>query len=683
MTGLRSLSRAITLLVVAAVMLPAQRPARVDTAALQRILAAEDARGLGAAGTQPLLDGIASVDTLLRRVSVRGIGRLERVDLARMVVPLLHDPVPAIRSAAGDAIAQSVARIARRNDPRQGDVTWAAAILAQALGAERDSAVADALAESLGRLPITDTTTARSAESAILARGGSGFGAIRGLHSLGASLPNNRSMATMARLRDAALHARAPEVRRVAMLSVAGDTAVALAASRDVDDQVRRLALSGATAIPEDLRARLVSQLLGDPSPMVRIAAINVVRNARNPVCDRIISAATSDVSDYVALIAIDALGRPCADSARAAQALLTILDQEPNRARPWQRTAHALWSLAKIDPARARAPLAAMAMSANSGVRIYAARAAREVNDVALLQRLAADRDHNVVEAAIEGLSRRAGHEADGTYIAALKSTGYQVTLAAATALQRTTNPAALPALFDAFERLTAERRENSRDPRVAVLRDIGELGTAVNADRLRPAASDFDTTIAKNAAAILSRWTGTTVAATPQPLPIAYQPLAATFLRHAVTLRVTMAPQSGGGSFSIRLFADEAPATVARTLALIKDGSRINGNYFVGHVFQRVEPNFVVQGGGPDASEYVGDAEFMRDELGPRSHLRGTLGVSSRGRDTGDAQWFFNLIDNTRLDHLYTVFGEVVEGEDVVERILEGDVVGAVVVR
>ena len=103
---------------------------------------------------------------------------------------------------------------------------------------------------------------------------------------------------------------------------------------------------------------------------------------------------------------------------------------------------------------------------------------------------------------------------------------------------------------------------------------------------------------------------------------------------------------------------------------------------HYFDGHVFQRVEPNFVVQGGGPDATEYAGDAQFMRDEVAWRSHLRGTLGISSRGRDTGDAQWFFNLIDNTRLDHDYTVFGEVVRGEDVVERILAGGMIRSVVV-
>jgi cyclophilin family peptidyl-prolyl cis-trans isomerase len=151
--------------------------------------------------------------------------------------------------------------------------------------------------------------------------------------------------------------------------------------------------------------------------------------------------------------------------------------------------------------------------------------------------------------------------------------------------------------------------------------------------------------------------------------PLPIRIEPLAGVFLRPAVRLEVTMAPSSGGGSFTVRLFPDETPATVARVLRLVREG------FYDGKVFQRVEPNFVVQGGVPDANEYVGDSLFMRDELTPRMHTRGTLGISARGRDTGDGQWFINLVDNPLLDHEYTVFGRIERGQAVAERILEGD--------
>ncbi|HXV85993.1 MAG TPA: peptidylprolyl isomerase, partial [Gemmatimonadales bacterium] len=96
-----------------------------------------------------------------------------------------------------------------------------------------------------------------------------------------------------------------------------------------------------------------------------------------------------------------------------------------------------------------------------------------------------------------------------------------------------------------------------------------------------------------------------------------------------------------------------------------------------FDGLTFHRVVPNFVIQGLSPGANEYAGDAPYTRDELVMDSHLRGTVGISTRGRDTADNQIFVNLVDNVRLDYNYTIIGEVVEGMEVVEGIMEGDVV------
>ena len=93
----------------------------------------------------------------------------------------------------------------------------------------------------------------------------------------------------------------------------------------------------------------------------------------------------------------------------------------------------------------------------------------------------------------------------------------------------------------------------------------------------------------------------------------------------------------------------------------------------------FHRVEPTFVLQGGSPGANEYMGDGPYMRDEPGV-AHTRGTIGISTRGRDTGDAQIFVNLVDSPRLDHAYTVFAVVERGMDVADRVVEGDVMARV---
>jgi cyclophilin family peptidyl-prolyl cis-trans isomerase len=91
-------------------------------------------------------------------------------------------------------------------------------------------------------------------------------------------------------------------------------------------------------------------------------------------------------------------------------------------------------------------------------------------------------------------------------------------------------------------------------------------------------------------------------------------------------------------------------------------------------------VEHDFVLQGGSPSANEYVGYHIFLRDELGTVPHARGTVGMSTRGHDTGDAQWFVNLRDNLRLGRDYTVFAEVIEGIDVVDDVLEGDLIARI---
>ena len=100
----------------------------------------------------------------------------------------------------------------------------------------------------------------------------------------------------------------------------------------------------------------------------------------------------------------------------------------------------------------------------------------------------------------------------------------------------------------------------------------------------------------------------------------------------------------------------------------------------YFDGLTIHRVVPNFVLQGGSPDANEYVGQPDYMRDEVGQWPHVRGALGISTRGRDTGDAQFFIDMVDNPRLDHEYTVFGQVIAGMDVADRVLEGDVIDSI---
>jgi cyclophilin family peptidyl-prolyl cis-trans isomerase/HEAT repeat protein len=666
----------------------AQGAPRTDPTALQRLLVAEDHRGTGADGIQPIVAGLTSTDTLLRRVAARAAGRLQRPALGQRLVAMLADPVPAVRREAANGIAQSVAHLPRTGtvgDAAQFTARGASDALIAALRTEQHPSVIGALAASLGRLPHPDSTAARSAETAIIARsnGAPSREMMQGLYRLAQARRFTGALtpATVAVVRRAAVASTDPTVRRIALstltLTAAMDSLTVTAALRDPDEQVRRLGIEAVMALPAAQRAEAVRRAAADPSHVVRLGAIVGARaGTRQPDC-MVLLDLTDDAMPIVALTALDALGAPCADTPSAVGVLeshITTPVTSGPVAHRWHPAARALKALARVDSARARRHLPRFVTATGRGERLAAAVTATTLGDVATLRALAADRDHNVQEAAIEGLARHAKHDADAVYIGALASPGYQVVLAAATALQGTTHGDALDAAFESLRRISAEQRETSRDPRIALLQRIGELGNRDHSPRLLGYVADFDSSVAVAAAGILSRWHERPLTAQPKPLPIRAEPLAATLRQREARLMVTMAKESGGGMFVIRLFADDAPATAARLLRLAREG------YYNGKILQRVEPNFVAQGGGGDASEYVGDGPFMRDELALRSHFRGSIGISTRGRDTGDAQWYVDLADNPRLDHEYTIAGEIISGLDVADRILPGDVIASV---
>jgi cyclophilin family peptidyl-prolyl cis-trans isomerase len=252
--------------------------------------------------------------------------------------------------------------------------------------------------------------------------------------------------------------------------------------------------------------------------------------------------------------------------------------------------------------------------------------------------------------------------------YIEQLASDESELLMTAAAALEGSTNASAPDRLLDALDRVTLLRRETSRDARVALLERAHELGSAVLADRVTPYLNDFDPAVAARAAMVLEAWTGTRPAIAPRQLPRQALP---TFAEAVQMARTTFVLEMEDGSrIEIRLLPFDAPTNAARFARLARSG------YFDGLTFHRVVPNFVVQGGSPGASEYTGDGPFTRDELAV-PNWRGTVGLSTRGRDTGDGQIFINLIDNVRLDHEYTVFGVVIRGMDVVDRLQEGAVI------
>ena len=256
------------------------------------------------------------------------------------------------------------------------------------------------------------------------------------------------------------------------------------------------------------------------------------------------------------------------------------------------------------------------------------------------------------------------------------LASPDYGLVLAAARKLKGwTEGRLALTSLRTNLERITRDRKATSRDARTEILQRLREFGDVRLAGDLRPFLLDIDPAIAKLAAEIISE-KGTSKVE-PATKRYATKPVPSEAFIRRLAGATAVVKMKEAGPFTLQLIPEEAPVTVALFAQLAE------AKYYNGLTLHRIVPNFVLQGGSPGANEYVGHADFMRDELGLPSHRRGTLGISTRGRDTGDAQIFINLIDNFRLDHAYTVFARIVEGMDNVDKIQEGDVIESIEIR
>jgi cyclophilin family peptidyl-prolyl cis-trans isomerase/HEAT repeat protein len=126
--------------------------------------------------------------------------------------------------------------------------------------------------------------------------------------------------------------------------------------------------------------------------------------------------------------------------------------------------------------------------------------------------------------------------------------------------------------------------------------------------------------------------------------------------------------------GAFVIELLPEDAPLTVDNFVSLARKG------YFNGQTVPRVVPNFVVQTGDPRGDQNGGPGYQIRCEINEVRYDRGAVGMALSGKDTGGSQWFVTHSPQPHLDGGYTVFGRVIRGMEVVDRIARGDIVKSV---
>jgi cyclophilin family peptidyl-prolyl cis-trans isomerase len=630
------------LLLAAGTRLSAQAPIPRTTYDLLRAehLRGTDLRAIDAA--------LSSGDPARQTLAARAVGRMEQRAFEAKVIPLLTARSASVRREAVNALGQMRSRYDMADLLNREEEPSVRAVIYETVGRLPTAPDASGAASALANVVAAKTLTEGLRERDARAR----EGAARGLESLlrRTARVSKPGAEVLEAIRAAVRANGASETRQLLLLALTAandrDSATVAVALRDTSAEVRRVAVA------------LGRTWVNDPAPMVRWQALRVAGS-----CARA-AAHGRDSSEHVALLAIDLLGElKCTDAAA-----LTALDRESSAGAPWRHQAHAAVSLAKVAPDRAAAVVSRLAASPTWQARVYAANAAKLLKDSATLRALAVDQEPNVAIAAMTTREQA---------IRALMSDHAGLALAAATQLKGDKDLAsALPQLRAAFDRFTATQRVSLRDPRAALLERIGEAADGPSTIWLRERLNDPDPAIASAAAQYLTKLTGSPVA----PTTTRYEPAAFPAAAQLAGLNGATATMRlrGIGEVELALRFDDAPMAV-HTFAALAEAGKFNGL-----TFHRIVPNFVIQGGSPGADEYdpITDS-FMRDEVGLARNARGSFGISTRGRDTGDGQIYVNLVNNFRLDHDYTVFANVTRGLDLIDRVQEGDVIESITVR
>jgi cyclophilin family peptidyl-prolyl cis-trans isomerase len=286
--------------------------------------------------------------------------------------------------------------------------------------------------------------------------------------------------------------------------------------------------------------------------------------------------------------------------------------------------------------------------------------------NALPRLQGMLEDTDQRVVPAVVRALVALKADEAAKIALERLTAEDAVVRMASADAVGALKPPNGATALGEAYRLGLRDQTYVARAAALAALARYGASTPPVT-DVLTEALADRDWAVRVRAAALLGELDpALDVNARIRPAP-SRQPRE--FYESSAVLTPPVSTQAyietDRGLIHIEMAMLDAPLTVDNFIRLARAG------FFDGVTFHRVVPDFVAQAGDPRGDGEGGPGYTIRDEINQRPYLRGTIGMALDWEDTGGSQYFLTHSPQPHLDGRYTVFGQVMSGFDVLDRI------------
>ena len=423
----------------------------------------------------------------------------------------------------------------------------------------------------------------------------------------------------------------------------------------------------------------VLSRLVGDVSPHVRINAIRSL-GTYGPVAKASLIYAARDQDANVRIAAAQSFGTVLSAAATELPALWAA-----DTTLVYRSSLLASAARAGLRPAE----LSQWAVSPDWKARAAVAAAAGDTLDrafaISRATPLTRDPDPRVRVVAYAALAPPSGMAVEDTVhailINGLRDPDFYVRATVIGALADRPSAADLSAVLTSY---ALAGRDSANDARLAAIQYVGALwkkdSSSLNATWLShlaqtPVPADPLERAAGKGIPAWTKWSAVT--ATPRPINW-YEGVVREMVMpiyQGRTINATI--NTVRGPIRLELFGADAPITVLNFLTLARSG------YYRNTRFHRVVPNFVAQDGDPRDDGNGGPGYAIRDEMNRHRYERGAVGMALSGPDTGGSQYFITHSPQPHLDGHYTVFGRVVRGFDVLDKIVQGDLITTVDTR